>query len=74
MSARICRVAPGPDSNHGKPCVAVDGLYDGRPRSSCLYCGLWMDELLEARTFRRDEIAAVFEVSPELIGEPEVSR
>ena len=31
--------------NYNQPCVPVIGSYDGQPRSSCKYCGKWMDEV-----------------------------
>jgi len=33
----------GPRSNYGKDHKFAMGLYDGNPRASCVYCGVWFD-------------------------------
>jgi hypothetical protein len=44
-AVELCKADPmGPGPNYNKPHVPVDGEYDGKPRRSCLYCGMWLEE------------------------------
>jgi hypothetical protein len=44
MSCRADPLGPGP--NYGNPHAWVPGKYDGKPRDSCVFCGIWRDEVV----------------------------
>jgi hypothetical protein len=51
----LCRVGGIRDrrENYGKPHFPVDGVYAGKPRQSCLWCGKWL-EPVKKHSFKSD--------------------
>lgn len=43
MTVYLCKADRANGRNYNKPHFPVDGMYDGKPRQSCLFCGKWIE-------------------------------